>query len=230
MATSRAQGGTLAASDLRERAMSLDQQAKTGYQQPGPLRPGRSRAVLLIAGVLLAVVVVAGLVGAVVSNQDTGVVTQTLPSPGATGPTGPTGPVVPEQDAILSQYKAFWAILTPASKAEPEARRAMLEKVAVDPSLTRTLNGMRASDNIGEVAYGQEVVRPELVSADGATATLRDCQDGSAAGRVKVATGEKVTVGAKDALAIVTMQRGADAVWRVSTVEYQPAGSCSAPA
>ncbi|MDQ3383538.1 MAG: hypothetical protein M3519_07130, partial [Actinomycetota bacterium] len=131
--------------------MSLDQQAKTGYQQPGPPRPGRSRAVLLIAGVLLAVVVVAGLVGAVVSNQDTGVVTQTLPSPGAMGPTGPTGPVVPEQDAILSQYKAFWAVLTPASKAEPEARRAMLEKVAVDPSLTRTLNGMRASDNIGEV-------------------------------------------------------------------------------
>lgn len=226
MATSRAQGGTLAASDLRERAMSLGQQAKTGCQQPGPPRPGRSRAVLLIAGVLLAVVVVAGLVGAVVSNQDTGVVTQTLPSPGAAA----AGPVVPEQDAILSQYKAFWAILTPASKAEPEARRAMLEKVAVDPSLTRTLNGMRASDNIGEVAYGQEVVRPELVSADGATATLRDCQDGSAAGRVKVATGEKVTVGAKDALAIVTMQRGADAVWRVSTVVYQPAGSCSAPA
>lgn len=213
--------------------MSLDQQAKTGYQPPGPPRLGRGRAVLLTAGVLLAVVVVAGVVGAVASDQDTGVVTQTLPSPDpaaapSVGPTVPAAPVVPEQDAILAQYRAFWAVLTPASKAEPEARRAMLEQVAVDPSLTRTLGGMRASDNIGEVAYGQEVVRPELVSVDGATATLRDCQDGSAAGRVKVATGEKVTVGAKDELAIVTMQRGADAVWRVATVEYQPAGSCSA--
>lgn len=235
MGTSRAPGETLDASDLRERAMSLDQQAKTGYGQPGPRRPGRSRAVLLVVGVLAAVVVVAGVIGAVTSNQDTGVVTQTPPSPSTApaataGPTAPTAPVLPEQDAILTQYRAFWAILTPASKAEPEARRVMLETVAVDPSLTRTLSGMRASDNIGEVAYGQEVVRPELVSADGATATLRDCQDGSAAGRVKVATGEKVTVGVKDELAIVTMQRGPDGVWRVSTVEYQPAGSCSAPA
>lgn len=234
MATSRAPGETLAASDLRERAMSLDHQAKTGFH-PGPPRRGRTRPVLLVVGVVAAVVVIAGVVGVVANSQDTGVVTQTLPTPSSVpaatvGPTAPAVPVLPEQEAILTQYRAFWAILTPASRAKPEARRAMLETVAVDPSLTRTLNGMRASDSIGEVAYGQEVVRPELVSADGGTATLRDCQDGSAAGRVKVATGEKVTVGVKDALAIVTMQRGADAVWRVSTVEYQPAGSCSAPA
>jgi len=80
------------------------------------------------------------------------------------------------------------------------------------------------------VYYGQDTVRPEITMVNGLTATLRDCQDTSGHGRLKVATGKKVTLGLKNDLAIVTMKRGPDGVWRVSTVEYKPAGSCSAAA
>ncbi len=162
-----------------------------------------------------------------------GVKVQSLPTPTAsvTSPAAtPTATGLAEEQQILAQYSAFFAALTPASKATPAGRLEMLRLVATDPSLTRTLGGIAAAAAAGEMLYGRDVLRPEVISVVGTTATLRDCQDTSGFGRVKVATGKRVTVGVKNTLATVVMKRGTDGVWRVSTVENKPAGSCSAAA
>ena len=136
----------------------------------------------------------------------------------------------PESADILNQYRAFFASLTPLSKDTYAARFAAMQKLAADPELTKVMGGMAASTKAGEVFYGEDVVRPMIVSVVGDVATIADCQDTSNHGREKSATGEKVTVGVKNTLANVTMTRGADGVWRVATVENQQAGSCAASA
>ena len=152
-------------------------------------------------------------------------------SPGPqTTPTSPSSPSISAltTSAILTQYRAFFAALTPASKATPAVRYAMLQKVAAEPELTRLLGGIAAAEHVGEVFYGEDLVRPQIIRVTSVNATLRDCADTSQHGRLKVATGKRVTVGYKNDLAIVTMMRGGDGVWRVATVESKPAGSCSA--
>ena len=150
------------------------------------------------------------------------------PSPDTT-PTSPSSPTVPEltTSAILTQYRAFFATLTPASKASPTDRFAMMQKVAVEPALTRVLGGIAAIRRNGQVGYGQDVIRPRVARVDAASATVTDCQDTSGFGRLEVATGKKITVGVKNTLATVKMKRGADGAWRVSTVKNAPAGSCN---
>lgn len=151
-------------------------------------------------------------------------------SPSATPPASPSPRVLREAHAILSQYRAFFASLTPLSKATYKVRLEAISKLAVEPELTRVLGGIAASQAVGEVGYGQTVVRPQIQTVDGSTARLTDCQDGSRTGRMKQATRKKITVGKPDQLAKVTMRRAPDGVWRVATIEYAPDGSCQASA
>ena len=146
-----------------------------------------------------------------------------------TTPTSPSSPTISvlTTSAILTQYRAFFATLTPASRASPSDRFAMMQKVAVEPALTRILGGIAAIRRNGQVGYGEDVIRPRVAKVDGASATVTDCQDTSGFGRLEVATGKKVTVGVKNTLATVNMQRGVDGAWRVSTVKNAPAGSCN---
>ena len=151
------------------------------------------------------------------------------PNPQTT-PTSPSSQSISAltASAILTQYRAFFAALTPASKATPAVRYAMMKKVSAEPELTRLLGGIAAAQRVGEVFYGEDLVRPQIIRVSGVHATLRDCADTSQHGRLKIATGKRVTVGYKNDLAIVTMIHGSDGVWRVATVESKPAGSCSA--
>lgn len=150
-------------------------------------------------------------------------------------PTPPSSPsampaTTPGSADILDQYRAFFASLTPLSKASYDARLAAMQKLATDPELTRVMGGMAASTQAGEVFYGEDIIRPMIVSVVGDVATIADCQDTSNHGRERLATGEKVTVGVKNTLANITMKRGADGVWRVAAIENQQAGSCAAGA
>ncbi len=164
-------------------------------------------------------------------SHDSGVHVQTFPTATPTMVVSSSATPFPEASQILAQYRAFFAVLTPASKATSAAvRLAMLKRVATQPLLTRTLGGFAAASAAGEVYYGQDIVRPEITRVNGMTVTLSDCQDTSGHGRLKISTSKKVTAGLKNDLAIATMKRGPDAVWRVSTVEYKPVGSCSAVA
>jgi len=151
-------------------------------------------------------------------------------TPTTTATATPSARAFPEQAAIVSQYRAFFASLTPLSKVTYAVRYPGMRKLAVDPELTRVMGGIAAAQAAGEVAYGDLVVRPAISSITRDTAALTDCQDNSHHGRMKVATGKVVTVGRSNQLAKVTMRRGRDGVWRIATVEYAPEGSCEAPA
>lgn len=158
------------------------------------------------------------------------------PSASADGSPAPGTPASPsvapgdERGAILAQYRAFFGSLTPLSGLDSKTRYEALNKVAVEPELSRAMGGMAAAQQAGEAYYGTPVLRPKIDSVEGDTVTILDCQDTSVNGRVKVATGEKVTVGRKNSYAQITMKRGSDGVWRVATIGYAAAGSCNAEA
>lgn len=148
-------------------------------------------------------------------------------TPAPESPTPSRSASSPLEAAILAQYREYFATLVSASRAKPAERRDLLSRVAVDPSLNQTLEGMAAAEAFGEVSFGTIIVHPTLVKVNGSTATVRDCQDGSGAGRRSAATGKLLVVGSKNDFAVATVKRAADGVWRVATVEYQPAGSCN---
>jgi len=110
--------------------------------------------------------------------------TSTAPSSSSASPTPTT-----EEQRILAQYRAFFAALTATSEAPAEQRREMLEPYATDPVLTRTLGGMRASDRLGQVGYGEILTRPRITRVDKGVAVVRDCQDASRHGRKDRDTG-----------------------------------------
>lgn len=150
-------------------------------------------------------------------------------SPAVPTPTFVSEPPGAESAMVLSQYRAFFAAITPIwTMPDAAARASSMAKVAVDPEYTTLLSAMKATRDGGEVSYGDDVVRPVLQSVAGDQATVEDCQDTSSHGRMKIDTGVKVTQGRKNDLAQVTMKRGQDGIWRVATVAYAAAGSCHA--
>lgn len=88
-------GQTMAATDSREHAMSLDQQpAETGYS-PEPPRRGRGERLVIIAGVLTAVLSLAGIVVLLTGGDEEPVVVPTaLPSAAAPSVAPSVVPVV----------------------------------------------------------------------------------------------------------------------------------------
>jgi hypothetical protein len=183
--------------------------------------------VLLVLGVLVAVLAVAGFLYMATRDDPPDQLDLTVPSTAPAAAAASPAPVTPtlsaaeaEKQAILAQYQRFFQILTPLSLAPAAARPAMFAQVAVDPSFSRTIGGLAEADLRGEEFYGDIVTNPEVVSVDEGTATIRDCQDASSSGRQKTNGGGKVTVGGKGDLATVTMLRGTDGVWRVSQVSY----------
>jgi hypothetical protein len=130
------------------------------------------------------------------------------------------------EDRILLQYAAFWRALAAAGEADVSARRALLEPVAVDPELSRSLRGMRAADSLGQELYGAVVPRVRDVQVSGNEATVTDCQDASAAGRRRKKDGQVVTRGGERDSTEVTMRRDVDGTWRVATIDYRPDEQC----
>ncbi len=138
----------------------------------------------------------------------------------ATGPPsgGRSKPPVAEQ--VLAQYTVFWTVITPASRAPADRRRAILAPYTTDPELSRLLRGLAAAEAVGEGQYGAEVPRATVTSVRGDTAAVRDCQDASHAGKISLKTGKPITVGVPRNPVNATLRRGPDGRWRVSTVEF----------
>ena len=134
--------------------------------------------------------------------------------------------VATDEQRILAQYQSFWKREASAAEAAATQRRAILEAVATDPLLSRVLRGMQASDNLGQIGYGRIIPRARVTGIDRDTATIRDCQDASKAGRKDRDTGKTVTRGTAHDLALATMKRGRDGVWRVATVDYPRGDRC----
>ncbi len=213
--------------------MSLDQRTQTDYRPRQP-RPGRGRVVLLVLGVLVAVLAVAGFVYVATQDDPPGQLDLTGPSTTPSGPPAAASPppVTPtlsaaeaERQAILAQYQRFFQVIDSLFQVPATERPAIFSQVAVDPSYSRTIGGLAEADLRGEVGYGEIVTNPEIVSVTDGTAIIRDCQDSTGNGRQKT-DGTKITRGVKDDLATVTMLRGADGVWRVSRADYAKTGGC----
>jgi hypothetical protein len=133
----------------------------------------------------------------------------------------PTPSVV---DQVLTQYTAFWAMITPASQAPVAQRRAVLAPYAMDPELSRLLRGLVAAEAVGEGQYGAEVPRARVASVRGAVADVVDCQDASNAGKISLKTGKKLTRGVVRNPVTATLRRASDGRWRVATVEFGGGG------
>ncbi len=188
----------------------------------------RRRAVVKsgAAGVALAAAAAATITGCSPSSSK---LADPLPSRTSVSPSSAsvTPSPTPSADAALAQYRAFWAALTPASKAPASKRRAMLAPYAADPELTSLLNGIERERSRGRAFYGQDVPRPtisQLLAGQG-IAVVDDCQDSSGSGVVDLSTGERLTKGVPRNHVVSTMHRGPDGIWRVASVEY-PKTSC----
>ena len=66
---------------------------------------------------------------------------------------------------------------------------------------------------------GHRISWPQDING-GSTAVIDDCQDRSQAGSMKVATGDKVTVGVPRDHYQGNLVKGDDGVWRVAEVYY----------
>jgi hypothetical protein len=185
-----------------------------------PLRPTAAAG----AVTLLLVLPIAGCTtadGVIRETPSPGTTTTTTPSLSSASPTPTT-----EEQRILAQYKGFWKIEASVAHAPVAEREAMLQSYATDPLLSRVLRGMRASDNLGQMAYGQVIPRPNITKIERGNASIRDCQDASNAGRKERDTGRIVTRGTSRDLAVATLKRGSDGVWRVATMDYPRGAKC----
>jgi hypothetical protein len=146
---------------------------------------------------------------------------------GAASPlSSPPPTATSEASRILAQYRAFWKTEATAAHVPAAEREAILRPYATEPLLSRVLRGMRASDSLGQVGYGEVVPRPTITKIERGTASIRDCQDASNAGRKERDTGRIVTRGTSRDLAVATLKRGPDGVWRVATVDYARGAKC----
>lgn len=143
------------------------------------------------------------------------------PVPTSTSPVATATPTPSVQDQILTQYRAFWARLTPVSRMPAASRRAALSAFTVDPELRSLLAGMAATDAKGRVFYGADVTRATQASInpDGSRAVIDDCQDSSGAGDADKATGKKLTYGSRRNHVVTTMSRDGS-TWKVYFVSY----------
>lgn len=175
--------------------------------------PARPVAKSLLVGSLLLVATAAGCNG-----NSKGVGLQPIPS--STTPTAIATPTPSVQDQILTQYRAFWAKLTPVSRMPAASRRAALAPYAIDPELKSLVAGFATLDAKGQVLYGANKPRPVAsISPDGTTAVINDCQDSSSAGAADRKTSAPVTKGVPRNHVVVTMKQSAE-VWKVYFVSY----------
>jgi len=138
----------------------------------------------------------------------------------ATTPSGSS-----EAERVLAQYATFWTLITPASRAAPSSRRAMLAPYATDPELSRLLRGLLATDAVDQQDYGAPIPHARVTTIRGNTAGVFDCQDASRAGLASRSSGRRLTRGVSRNPVNATLLRGPDGQWRMSTVEF-PGGSC----
>lgn len=211
--------------------MSIDeQQTQTGNRPGDPKGSGSGRRTVVIVGVLVTVLAVAG-AGFVLtkSEQLDGLVLtepSTAPSAPSVDPVTPPPAELTVEEQILAQYREFFVVLDSLADLPASERPAVLREIATDPQYSRTLDGLAAADAAGETNYGQSKVNPRVSNVGLATAVVQDCQDGSQTGRARKSDGTKLTVGPPAELATTQMRRGPDGVWRVAEIVYPPDSTC----
>lgn len=165
------------------------------------------------------------------SVPTTGTATSSPASPSSstttTSPDAAAQETKDRQDAELVWRKFNGLTITMASLPADQAEQAF-QQVAVDPQLTRLRTGYATLKSRHEAGYGQDISViswPEPIAGRD-TATLNDCQDGSQAGYLDTATGNKLTVGTPNTPAKGTLQRTPQG-WRVVNAELDQVNKCT---
>lgn len=127
--------------------------------------------------------------------------------------------------AVLAQYSAFWRALPVASAAGDERGRfAALFPMTTDPELAQLVKTLGEQRRRGQVLYGLNHPRAEVLSITGGVAKIRDCQESSSAGLRDSQSGRRITVGVSRHPVESTLLKRGD-VWKVARVRYLPKGS-----
>lgn len=137
-----------------------------------------------------------------------------LPSPTTAAPL-PTPSASSEVDEIKGVYTELIEVLYRADSIPPPLQRKRLSAYMANPQLSRVLRRLKEKREQRIVSYGRHVVHIKSVTLDGQDAVLRDCQDSSDAGIMKVDTKKKIKRGSKEEDIKVYMSKLGDGHWRV---------------
>jgi hypothetical protein len=154
-------------------------------------------------------------------SSDKGIGIDPIATPTSSAATASPTPIG-EQQALLSQYRLFWASLTPVSKMPASQRRAALEDYTSDPELKSLVAGMAAIESKGQVYYGAAVPRPSVppVDPEQTVVLVDDCQAANHAGLANRANLRHLTVGVARNHVVVTLKRRVGEAWKVTFVSY----------
>lgn len=182
----------------------------------------RTDRVRLVAGIGAALMLVGGCSGSSkpAAQSDSSTPT-TSTTPAATAPPSWS----PTQAAIIHAYVGFWSALPKASRARSDlATLGLLNPVATDPELSQLFSTLHKRRQQHQTLYGVPAAHVVSVEVTGGTATLRDCQNASAAG-IETTSGRKLTVGvANNPVTATLLKRGS--IWKVSTISHPQGGTC----
>lgn len=140
-------------------------------------------------------------------------------------PSGTSAPAPNDRSAVEHAYVRFWELAGTLDRVPEAERHARLGEWAVDPELSRAVDGLKRLQEQSIGFYGTPTARVSGIDVNGGTAVLRDCQDASQSGQVDTRTGARKTVGVARNPVTATLLRGADGAWRVSEIGY-PGGDC----
>ncbi|MCO1575184.1 hypothetical protein M8C13_05345 [Crossiella sp. SN42] len=142
-----------------------------------------------------------------------------------TQPVAPTSSAADASVAVKTVYEEFWQLASTIDKRPESEWRPSLSKVATDPQLTRSVQGLGLLREQSIALYGAPTARITSVDVAGSRATVQDCQDGSKAGQADAKTGKPKTVGVERNPITATLLREGEGRWRVSDVVFG-GGAC----
>ena len=163
-----------------------------------------------------------GTAGGLPDQSSSSLQTTPLAATSSQATASPPGKAASPSEAALSQYRAFWRTLTPASSAPAGQRRAMLTPYSAEPELSSLLDGISRERAAGRVYYGTPKLHPKVtaLSVPRRVAVIRDCQDATRTGDKDTATGRLLTRGAQRTLVVSTLHLLPDGKWRVAFVTF----------
>ncbi|MFA1550747.1 hypothetical protein [Actinomadura chokoriensis] len=123
---------------------------------------------------------------------------------------------VPDDDAVKRAYTSFIAMLDHADSLPESSRKQQLSTLMVEPQLSRVLKRTEELRSKELTSYGKVIVHITSVEVTGNDATLRDCQDSSKAGLMKIGSHEKINRGVQKGNTKAYVIKAADGEWRVS--------------
>jgi hypothetical protein len=156
--------------------------------------------------------------------------TETTPGRVGTSPAHTTPSATPsltDEQQIIAQYRRFWLQALPAgAAAAPARRRAIFAPVVTEPELGVLMNNFAYFDGRGEKAYGVNTPLRQSVVMSGSTALVTGCLDSHNAGRLNAGSRKKLTKGVDRNPVRANLKKGADSIWRVSTVIFTGGTEC----